>query len=230
MAKEFEIVFEGDFPATPEQLWEAVIVQSAAWLFPVDGELGEELVSDAPRHHVNRMETEGWFNQVEQVITARDDGGSHLRWVHSGIFIDDWDNQYDGARSHTIFYMHTLGQYLRFFAPRSAVYVDVQGPESSATAGAFDIVRRALGIGAPGTDADAPTIETTVELPGLPRGAIVDYHNEHFIGLRSADALYRFFGRDAFGAPVGISVHYFGDSLPAALENGWKQWLDGLFG
>ncbi len=226
MSKEFEIVFEGDFPGTPEQLWDAVIVQTAAWLFPTDGELGEELISDAPHHHLNRMESDGWFNQVEQIITAGTGGGSHMRWVHSGIFTDDWDNQYDGARKHTDFYMHTLGQYLEFFAPRSAMYVDVQGPESSAAFGSFEVVRRALGIGK-----DMPVDgRTTVGLPDLPTGSIVDYNNDRFIGLRTADALYRFFGRDAFGAPIGITVHSFGDASPSALETGWQRWLDGLFG
>jgi hypothetical protein len=54
----------------------------------------------------------------------------------------------------------------------------------------------------------------------------VDFSNEHFLGLRTADAMYRFFGRNYFGAPVGMTVHDFsgsGDSEATA-----KAWGDFL--
>ena len=44
--------------------------------------------------------------------------------------------------------------------------------------------------------------------PGLdPVDAVVDYATPNFIGVRSADGLYRFFGRNAFGMPVGLGHH-----------------------
>ena len=175
---------------------------------------------------MNRIEgPDGWFNQLEQVITARQDGGSRLRWVHSGVFAEDWDTQYAAASKHTVFYMHTLAQYLEHFAPRPAVFVDVQGPESSMAPDAFERVRSALGI-RPGTVAGELV---TARLPGVGSRAIVDWQDELFVGLRTDDALDRFFGRNAFGGPVGLTVHHFGGASATELQDTWQRWLDGLF-
>ena len=56
---------------------------------------------------------DGWFNQLEHVLEPLDGGRARLHYVHSGIFADNWDEQYDGASKHTEFYLHTLGQYLQ---------------------------------------------------------------------------------------------------------------------
>jgi hypothetical protein len=43
------------------------------------------------------------------------------------------------------------------------------------------------------------------------------------------DALYRFYGRDAFGWPVGVAHHLFAEGVDAALtEKAWGVWLDGV--
>jgi hypothetical protein len=59
--------------------------------------------------------------------------------------------------------------------------------------------------------ADGPPGDAVeLELDGVGRLAgDVDFLNEHFLGLRTADTLYRFFGRHSFGAPVGMTVHDF---------------------
>jgi hypothetical protein len=226
MGKEFEIVFEGDFPGTPEEVWNAVNFETPAWLFPTDAMGGVDLVSERPTHHVNRIDgPDGWFNQLEQVISPRAGGGSTMRWVHSGVFTDDWDTQYDGASKHTAFYLHTLGQYLEFFAPRPAVFAEVQAPEASRAAGSFELVRSALGIR---TDT-LPGESTNTPIPGATGGAVVDLQDGLFIGLRTDDALYRFFGRNAFGAPVGMTVHHFGGADPAVLQREWQAWINALF-
>jgi len=226
MGKEFTIVADGEFPAMPDELWDAVTTQEAAWLFPTDGMVGEELVVERPTHHINRMEgPDGWFNQLEQVIEERPNGRSYMRWVHSGVMVDDWDTQYDAASKHTAFYLHTLSQYLEFFRGRSVTFVDVQAPGTSATPEGFDTVRRALGV------ENASVGDTvTLTIPGqVPTDAVVDYSTEHFVGLRTDAALIRVFGRNAFGAPVGITLHYFDGSEAGALSANWKAWLDGLY-
>ncbi|MCU1549828.1 MAG: hypothetical protein JWR36_388 [Glaciihabitans sp.] len=227
MSKQFEVVFEGEFPATPDQVWQAVTAETAAWLFPTEGMGGEELVFERPTHRVNRVEgADGWFNQLEQVIAERPEGRSFMRWVHSGVFQDDWDAQYDGVSQHTVFYMHTLAQYLEYFAGRPAVFADIQGPKASTGPEAFEVVRSALGISANTVAGDS----THVDLPGIgARGVVVDLQDEHFIGLRTDDALYRFFGRNAFGSQVGMTVHHFGDADAAVLQRQWQEWIDGLF-
>lgn len=228
MANEFEITFEGEFPAPPERVWKAVTTDTAAWLFPSEGMGGVDVVSDEPHHRINRIDgPDGWFNQLEQVIDERADGRAAMRWAHSGVFVDDWDNQYDGASKHTAFYMHTLAQYLEYFDGRPVVFVDVQGPAESTAPNAFERLRAAID---PTTDPAGVTTASKA-LPGIDAGsAIVDFSSEHFIGLRTDDALYRFFGRNAFGGPVGFTAHHFGGADAESLATAWRDWFAELYG
>ena len=247
MAREFEIRREVELPATPEQLWAAVTTGAgnASWLFPTgDGEphgVGEVWAGhtvtafDPPHHYAAQAQGPDGavFNALEYVIEARDGGTAVLRYVHSGIFTDDWDNQYDAAGQHTDFYLHTLGQYLRYFGGRPVTYVAAEGPEASKAAGAFDTLRGALGLAGPGTAGDP----VRLALPGVdPLDGVIDYAAPNFLGVRTADGLYRFYGRNAFGTPVGLAHHLFAapvdrqkvDREKTALA--WRTWLDGLYG
>ena len=237
MGKEFEIVSETEIDGTPQQVFDAATTGNAGWLWPMDieprlggaGPWGSTVTAwDPPHHFANHMEGEnGFFNHLDYRIEERAGGKAWMRYVHSGIFFEDWDNQHEGARRHTAFYQHTLGQYVRYFAGRPAAFADVQGPEASKSPEAFDAVRDALGITS-GTVRDSTL---TVSIPGLePFDAVVDYLEPDFIGLRSPDAMYRFFGRNAFGSVVGMTVHLFspgadGDAAGAA----WQKWLNGLY-
>jgi hypothetical protein len=70
-----------------------------------------------------------------------------------------------------------------------------------------------------------------VELDGVGRlTGEVDFANEHFLGLRTADAMYRFFGRNAWGAPVGMTVHDFsGAGDPETTAKAWSGFLERVF-
>lgn len=218
MNKEFEIHQEMELPGSPEQIWKAVTEDTAAWMFPT-GEW-DSFVSEQsyPTHLVSRMEgPDGWFNQLEHDMTPGPEG-THLRYVHSGIFVDDWDNQYDGASKHTTFYLHTLGQYLRHFNGLPVAFSDVQGPDAAASADALGTWLDALGVGA----AQAGD-SLTLELPGRgPQETVVDFRNENFVGLRTPDAMIRIFGRNAFGHRVGLTVH---DFRPGADADGNEEAL-----
>ena len=49
--------------------------------------------------------------------------------------------------------------------------------------------------------------------------------------MRTGDALYRFFGRDAFGWPVGVGIHLFDEHADAGrTSEAWRVWLDDLLG
>ncbi len=221
--REFEIVFDTELPGTPERVWEAVTKDTPAWMFPTDQWPAVKTVEEYPHHLVTRMDgPDGWFNQLEHVLEPLDGGRARLHYVHSGIFVDNWDEQYDGASKHTEFYLHTLGQYLKHFDGKPVVFTDVQAPPSSQSPDGFVRLRKALGVeGASAGDA------VDVELDGVGRlSGELDFSNEHFLGLRTGDALYRFFGRNFFGAPVGMTVHDFGGAADsAATATAWGGFL-----
>ena len=48
--------------------------------------------------------------------------------------------------------------------------------------------------------------------------------------LSSTDAMYRFFGRNAFESVVGMTVHLFNpDADGGAAGAAWQKWLNGLY-
>jgi hypothetical protein len=229
MGKQFEIRREVELPATPEEVWEAVATGpgTASWLFPEDPGPNDLVESDRPHRYAVRTEGEaGWFNAIEFVIEAREGGTAVLRYVHSGVLEEEsWDDQYDAADGHTDFYLHTLGQYLEHFAPKTASYVGggpggLMGSEASMTPDAFEQLKRELGASAEGD---------RVSLPNGGGDGVVDYATDKFLGVRTGDALYRFFGRNAFGGPVGMSIHHFGDVDVDAASRDWSEWLEGVY-
>jgi len=242
MGREFEIRREVDLPATPEDVWTAITADSAAWMFPTGMEIppgaeppeGSPVTTWQPPHRLAiRMEgPDGYFNALEYEIVAREGGTAHLRYVHSGIFTDDWDDQYDAVDGHTDFYLHTLGQYLEHFKGRPVTYVGqpssgIEGPEASGTPDAMETLRAALGVA--GDARVGERVSADLGDAGKLEG-VVDYSTPNFLGVRTADGLYRFFGRNAFGSVVGLSAHRFSDGVDAAAsERALKRWLDGVY-
>jgi len=56
---------------------------------------------------------------------------------------------------------------------------------------------------------------------------VVDYLRPNFTGIRTADALYCFFGRNAFGGPVALTIHLFGNGVDSAtIKDSWQQYLN----
>ncbi|MET4136248.1 SRPBCC domain-containing protein [Pseudarthrobacter sp. PvP090] len=225
--RNFEIIVDTELPGSPERVWDAVTKDTPAWMFPTDEWPAVRTVDDYPRHLVSRMEgPDGWFNQLEHVLEPLDGGRARLHYVHSGIFTEDWDQQYDGASKHTAFYLHTLGQYLKYFDGKPVVFTDIQAPPASAAPDGFVRLKKALGV-----EGAEPGSAVDLELDGVGRlSGEVDFANENFLGLRTADTLYRFFGRNAFGATVGMTVHDFsggGDSDSTA--KAWGGFLAKVF-
>ncbi len=236
MGKKFEIVREGELPTTPEEYWDAITTGNGGWLWPMEFEprvggaaaFGGTVTAWEPPHRLcSRMDGEdGWFNQLEHTVEGREGGRTWFRYVHSGVFTDDWENQYDGADQHTSFYLHTLGQYLAHFSRRPVVYLSTDAPAASNSAGGFTTLRAALGLTAQTSQDD--TVQ--VALPLGETEAVVDYLHPNFVGLRTGTAMYRFFGRNAFGAPVGVAVHHFdADADPAAEQKALEEWLAGVY-
>ncbi|KFU83129.1 hypothetical protein SAMN04489729_4026 [Amycolatopsis lurida] len=233
MAKESEVRFEGFLPTTPADTWAAITTGSGGWLWPIqyeprDGGAESGLTPDGgmvtvwkpSQRFVTYAEDEsGWFNTLEYVLEPRD-GGTYLRYEHTTV-LDDWDVEYDACRQHTSFYHHSLGEYLTHFNRRPAKYFKTDAPEVSKAPEAFEAVRAAIGAKAAGD-------RVYLDIPGVE--GVVDYLTPAFIGVRTEDALYRFYGRNAWGWPVGIGHHLFAEDADAGeAEKAWTAWLNDLY-
>ena len=242
MSREFEITREVDLPASPDDVWTAITADTAAWQFPTGMEIpagaappeGAPVTTwDPPHRLVVRMESpDGTFNALDYAIEARAGGTAHLRYVHSGILADEWEDQYDAIDGHTDFYLHTLGQYLEHFNGRQVTYVGqpsngIDGPGSAGGPEAMGALRAALGIG--GNAAVGDAVHAHLGGAGSLDG-VIDYLTPQFIGVRTDDGLFRFFGRNAFGGVVGMSAHMFRDDVDAKqAEDALKSWLDSVY-
>jgi uncharacterized protein YndB with AHSA1/START domain len=242
MSRPFEIIREVDLPAEPDDVWTAITADTAAWQFPTGMEIpagteppqGAPITTwDPPRRLVIRMESpNGTFNALDYAIEARDGGTAHLRYVHSGVLAGEWEDQYDAIDGHTDFYLHTLAQYLEHFNGRKVTYVGqpssgIDGPEGAGAPDAMDVLRAALGVS--GNARVGDPVHTSLGGAGTLDG-VIDYSTPEFLGVRSADGLYRFFGRNHFGSVVGMSAHLFVDGIDAGQrEAALKGWLDGVY-
>ena len=236
MQGEFKCDREVLLPADPETVWQAVATKAgnAAWLFPndVDPDSPVTTVWEPPHRFATRVEQGDWFNALEFEIEARDGGRALLRYSHSGIFTDDWDSQHDAVQQHTDFYLHTLAQYLEHFAGRPATYIGevpqgIPAPASSAVPDGFQRLLLALGVAEDAAEGDAVALRPD----GLPPiDGVIDYRRGSFASVRSEDALYCLFGRNAFGSPVAVSIHSFAPGVDAeAVQEQWRRWLAGVF-
>ncbi|MET7363151.1 SRPBCC domain-containing protein [Streptomyces sp. NPDC005562] len=227
---------------SPTQLWAALTTGTAGWLWPMEYEPREGGAApsggtvtrwDPPRHLGARVEDPDRvpgqsLNQLDLTLEPRDGGRrTWLRYVRGGIFTGAADDRYDGAARHTDFHLHTLGQYMAYFAGRPVAFSGVHGPLASRAPDAFVRLARALGLPDDATDG----ARVRAQAPGGDLDAVIDFRSRYFIGLRTDETLHRFFGRNHFGAPVGISVHDFGAHANAkGTELAWQDWLDHLYG
>lgn len=239
----FRIEREVDLPVGAEDAWAAFTTDqgSSSWLFPMGVDVPSEvgaagmgghvvLVHERPRHlHIRMDGPDGMFNSLEYELSERPDGTVRMRYVHSGLFhTEDWEAQYDGAARHTDFYLHSLAEYLAHFAGRPVAYVTASAPEHSVRPGAYSALLGGLGLDATPAVGDAVRLDVG-DLE--PVAATVDYVVDgSFLGLRSEDALHRFYVRTAQGAPVQAAHHLFGAEADAgAATAAWTAWLSDVY-
>ncbi|MBE1484774.1 SRPBCC family protein [Plantactinospora soyae] len=234
MGRQFEVRWESELSASPSEVWEAFTAHTSGWLWKIDyeprvggaerglsGSGGTVTVWDPPNRFVTRAVDGDGVNELDYRVEPRGTG-SYLRYVHRGVIAGDYERELDACRQHTAFYQHTFGEYLRHFAGHDAAYVSAGGPETSARGG-FAALRRALGVGPDVAVGDRVRLTPA----GLtPIEGTVDYATYAFLGVRGADALYRFYGRDAWGWPVGVAHHLFAEGVDEAAEaSTWQAWL-----
>src|SRR5262245_14061546 len=123
MAREFELHKEVVLAATPEQVWHAIATAegSSTWRFPTPDlhpDCPDVAACDPPRHLAVRTPAadDGSTQAFEYLIETRDGGTAALRFVHSGIFGDGWNDEYvDMTSMGWDMYLHTLGEYFTHF-------------------------------------------------------------------------------------------------------------------
>lgn len=225
MVEHFEVTWEGVLPGTAAQVWDAITAHTIGWLWDITYEPrvggretglsgsddGRVTAWDEPRHFATWASFGEGYNELDYVLEPVAEG-TRLRYRHRGPFTTD--EELDACRQHTAFYYHSLGQYVGRFAGRTPVYVSVDGPDSSMKDG-LDTVVAALGVNG-----------GKVRLPDGAEGE-VDYLASAFLGVRTADALYRVYDRGAWGGPVTVVCHLFGED--AGSGEAWQSWIDGVF-
>ncbi|MEV1021677.1 SRPBCC domain-containing protein [Streptomyces sp. NPDC050264] len=241
--KEFEISRLFEVGAGPEQVWDAVTSGTGGWLWPMKYEPKQGgagpyntvlTVWDPPRRLGVRSRDPAalppfqTLNQLDYRIEPRNGGSrARVRYVHSGVFTDNWDELYEGVAKHTDFYMHTLRQYVTYFVGRPVAFTTVNGPVGSVTREALTVVARALCLPDDATEGARVRAQGPF---GRTLDVVLDYRNAYFIGLRTDDAFYRIFGRGPWGAPLGISIHDFTPGADARRnQNAWSDWLASVF-
>ena len=249
MTHEFEIREQIDVDGTPEQIWDAIATGPGidSWLMgrntidareggrasmDMGGFVAESTVTacEPLKHLAYRGDPapDGSFHAFEFLIEARDGGSAVLRFVHSGFLGDDWEAEYAGLRKGDPMYIHKLAEYVKYFSGRYASPVGAYVGETPDRERVWELLHGALGL-------SSPVVGDEVRL--TPRGltpidGVVDYVSEDFLGVRSADALYRFIY--GYNGAVVLGHHLFGapgQPAPDAkdAEQAWQAWLAGVF-
>jgi hypothetical protein len=229
MYRNFTVEQVSELRAAPETVFAAVSAETGGWMFLTKGVAAAgpddpmAQVWEPGRQLTLRVERpDGWFNQLDYRLSPRPDGGTRLEYTHQGVFSEDtFDQMYAACQLHTPFYQHSLDEYSAHFAGRPITFVEPELPPGTTA----DDVLAALGVN---TDAQVGAT-VGVHAPGLPaQDAVVDYRTEHFLGLRSDNALYRVFDRRAWGLPAGVTLHLFDPDVAAdAIEQAWRDHLKG---
>jgi hypothetical protein len=110
MGQQFEVRWEGDLPATPQEVWNAITVHTAGWIWQIDYEPwvggrergltpggGTVTAWDPPRHFATRADGDGDdANELDYVLEPRGTR-THVRYVHRGVTVEDHDRQLRAA-------------------------------------------------------------------------------------------------------------------------------------
>ena len=208
MQAEFEVQREIEIEGGAEAVWDAITRHADGWLWEVRYEPrvggaetglssagGVVTVWEPHERFATRVETDDWFNELTYELEP-DGERTRVRYRHHSVFpAHDHDRMLDECERHTDFYLHSLGEYVRHFAGREPTYVSedvASGPEG----------RRALGV------PDGAAVGDRVTLAGGEEG-VVDYATGSFLGVRTAGALVRVYGREPWGDPSNLARHEF---------------------
>jgi hypothetical protein len=124
-------------------------------------------------------------------------------------------------------YFRTLLAYLTYFRGRSAWPIGAYGPPVADWAQARQVLTAALGLTTRVAEGDPVRCTLAASLP--PLDGVVDYVTAEHLGVRTADALYRFL-RGFYGCGMVLAHHVFSEPPDrAAVARAWQDWLVHLF-
>jgi uncharacterized protein YndB with AHSA1/START domain len=246
MPREFELTHEMEVSATPEEAWAAIATGPGmdAWFMghteiepreggttrlTVRGSTDEATVTawEPPTRFASRSTPgpDGAFHAFDYTIEARQKGATAIRWVHSGVLGENWKAEYEAVSEGDPMYFDKLRVYLTYFQGRTATPVNVIGPAVPDREEAWRRFHVALGL--------ANTVEVGDQVVLTPEGfpelsGEVDWTSRDFLGVRTADGIYRFFHVSAFGGWTGLGHHLFAEGLgQSETERAWERWLTG---
>lgn len=231
MSRRFELRREVMLPASPDEVWRAIATREgqAGWFMTsaddldaeavdrhvevVDTGTDEAITGEGGGAGPRRLEIRSGTHAMEYLIEAASGATTVLRFVHSGIVGDEWGDEFETMTGlGWDQYLFTLGEYLRHFPGRPAVYATAQAP---AKPGVWQRVLAAL---------DDPAEGNNVRLP-VGRG-VVDLHSPRYLGIRTPNALVRLHERTPLGMPVAVAHHDYTPSAdPRRLAATWSGWL-----
>ena len=246
MAQPFEIDNQIEVSATPEQVWDAITTGAGmdGWFMgtsEVERREGgtvrtthpaftmESTVTtwDPPHRFAHRSEQadpDGRLHAFEYTVEPRGTG-STIRWHHSGFLGGDWEAEYEAMSEGDPMYFHKLAEYIDHFLGRRATVVDAFGPNVPDRDRVWPVIREGLGLPGPVSLGDRVRL-TPADFP--PIEGEVDYLSPSFLGVRTADALYRFI--HGFEDTTMVGHHLFDADLdPKEAEAAWSSWLTELF-
>ncbi|RSM46321.1 SRPBCC domain-containing protein [Amycolatopsis balhimycina DSM 5908] len=245
MGYEFELTDTAEVDATPEQVWAAIATGPGidSWFMgrnEVDGGTGG-VVRGAfggyrPEHRIRdwepleklgyggEPEPDGRKIAYEFLIEGRGGGSSVLRCVTSGFLPgDDWEDEFEAMVAGGQLFFRTLVEYLTHFAGRTAVPVTAFGPPVADWDEAWTRLAAALGLSARPAEGDRVRIE-----PGGQAGVVYAV-NDQTVGVRTADAMFRFL-RGFHGAMVVCHTIFAPGADAETEEKTWSDWLNHVFG
>jgi uncharacterized protein YndB with AHSA1/START domain len=175
-------------------------------------------------HHTGEAE-DGRFLAYEFLIEGRDRSSTVLRVVTSGFLPgDDWEDEYEAMTMGSEMFLRTLAAYVAHFPGRAATPITAIGPSVDQWERAWAALRGELGLTRAAAEGDRVRF---VPPGGPPVDGVVYFTNAHTLGVRTDDALYRFF-RGLQGVMVAMH-HLFTDGVDEqATERAWQAWLHRL--
>ncbi|HWE89698.1 MAG TPA: SRPBCC domain-containing protein [Pseudonocardiaceae bacterium] len=247
MTHEFEVREEIELDATPEQVWDAIATGPGidSWFMgnteiePKLGgrtqqrmgpQTGEATVTawEPGKHFSYRTDAapDGQFMAFEYLIEGRAGGSTVLRFVHSGLLDDDWEEQYDALKVGDRMYLEKLAAYLKHFPGRTSHYnlfqIGTPNPDSDAVWSAFSAV---AGLGASVKAGDSARIT----LPGVsPTDGVVAFvRDRKYVGVRTDDGLFVFMHGWMHGV-VAEYHSYLGATDEKETAQAVQDWLSSL--